>query len=741
MSYASFLLLMLMSAFAWPGEAKSPEILQAVKRLHNDAVNAGDWWTALQCEAYSAVKLKTRMAPVLGPSEIFGDPLFAFPSDFIMVHDGGDRVLAITAYATYVIAPDGRPLTLAQRHGFTASTAAVSYDHSLVALFAYDSENGGNILVRSLAESGPKSEKINVSLPVLEKNSSVNFHQCALANDGSATAGMLGYTWSTSNSIVVARAGNNKPETIPGLRLVHAIGSKGAWLIADQAFNIDNSSRDTLPVLRLDDNNIPIKGWAAGPDIAVVLMTSTQAIQAGVKGITSENASVIAVQISPNGKQLTVLPVPFAFGDYPKLSTIGDFLLVYSGNGAVQPMDTDLIGNALNASDRQPGCYALYRWNALLEAKGALVRPSEVSSATAIPSPNHMGAFYTWDNKDLFLVDLSNGEPVVRKLASYSQTIHWIDSNNMRLVVQFADNLATVTDAEGKALWSGKGSLHLHGPDWMVVTKGSLPDLEYYAVCLTTPEVAPENRPLVKLAIKTPFNYLAIDPFGRFGYVTHSKGDDATRTFFSLLDGLTFKVPASQENYYWSEERRSFDGRFCNLSGRLYTKVRPTPDGTLGEWQISDAIIEGSGKTAVALVLDVLGQVWTAKRNGPFTKIGACLGARRFVCGASGVLLTDRNQQALGKMDQGPKVVPGIGGKAPSEIPGPWRLERWNLNLMPPRLPGLHTWSVEKTCFLPLTLHSPGNGSLVVTTPGLVLGLDASLGRMVAVPFQSGRSR
>src|SRR4051812_29650015 len=61
------------------------------KQTYSEAVQHNDLWTGLQLEAWAASqKVSLRGGPILGASEVYGDPLFACPDDVRNLMDRGD---------------------------------------------------------------------------------------------------------------------------------------------------------------------------------------------------------------------------------------------------------------------------------------------------------------------------------------------------------------------------------------------------------------------------------------------------------------------------------------------------------------------------------------------------------------------------------------------------------------------------------------------------------------------------
>src|SRR4051812_16782939 len=86
------------------GEPKAPidakalaEAKSQVKALYAEAQQRNDLWTALQLEAWAASqRQQLRGAPMLGASEVYGDPAFACPEEVKQVVDRGDAIEAVT---------------------------------------------------------------------------------------------------------------------------------------------------------------------------------------------------------------------------------------------------------------------------------------------------------------------------------------------------------------------------------------------------------------------------------------------------------------------------------------------------------------------------------------------------------------------------------------------------------------------------------------------------------------------
>lgn len=736
----SLVILGLASGVAMAADAKAMTI-----KLHGDAFKDGDLWTVLQCEAY-ATRQGFRITPALGGTEVYGDPLFAFPADLRMVKDADSRVLVATSQASHAFAPDGRPLGLSLRFGFNAETAAFSPDGAFVGvargMLPELPPQPGIISVRDTTTG---EETMRVSIPALVARPGYHFMmlQSAVAHDGSAFASAVGRTYYHARYVALAHSGS--ATLLPGLRMVRAVGPKGAWLVADQiaaTATEENAAPGAVPVLRLGEHLIPIAGrgtHATGKGHVVTLIPHRIAARAGLvariqptvppaatpattaaanDAAEADTATPVPILVGPDGKP-RLLAFSHGTGASTTFMGIGDHLVVSTGGITEAAAEPDPLGGDAAPPARMPARFAVYSWDAVI-AQPTLPPPSIVGPGDAVFCPTLPAAVYYCRGNELLSVDLAQTPATEKSLGTFGQRIVSVLPTNNRLRIH-TDAGYVVADLDGQTLWAGRTAPVLNGPLWMTTGEGAGAARTFSVVHLGG---KPELRAPVALQVKAGQVSATPDPYGRF-IATYDA--EETRTLLNPQDGRPLKaaeaVPRIRE--FWD-----YHGRFGQYGARLYDKRQPWPDGTRGEWMIQDALVI----TGSIMVLDDLAQVWTGRRGGPFTCQGTCPGATGIVLAEKEVQLVNAERLVVGRMIPGPKLVTvATPAAVVPESPGPWQLDLETRTFTPPRSVRSR-WSGERSGILPIALHSAFTGTatppLTAVTRSVVLGLDNSNGSL-----------
>lgn len=704
-----FVLLSMAIGLLNSADTASIELRPALEKTYASAIAAGDWWTALQCEAYiTSRKIPIRFKPILGSSRITGNPLFAFPSTFVLVKDSDERIFVATSDACYTIAADGRPLDKAQRFEIPAESVAISFaDDFLTAISpasATEPIRPTTVVVRNMKNN---TELWRSTLTQIQDPQHFYINQSAIAHDGSAVLAAFGPNWSRTTDIVLVQA--NEARVINGFHQPTAVGTTGKWFIAEQITEFPTDDHPTIshPVLHIGEENHAISQWAVGPGIAVILTQST-----------SESPSVPTL-VNSDGS-LTALLLPINLADGASVFSVGNYVVIGSGTGASARPVTDLLGNSITNSKKQPVSYVIYRWEDLLASRDKASAFS-FGIGTCLASQHHPASLYVYKGKTLQLVDLSSSAINQQTLGEFGHRITSMTqiSNRLRIV---SERDIFITDSDGLILWQGAADSQprFHGPDWISTSQKDGDKLVNLVSCLSHPDHLYRN---VQITVKPLSPHIQIDHYGRFGAIQNDAGG---RILFNTSDGSSFE--RVNEERIIARRRWDFPGRFAQYGARLYDKKSSPPSGAQAEWILADALITPQG----SVVLDDLSYVWINKRDSDiFTNIGWCPGASALVNGDKGIVLINASKDIVGKLIPGPKIAfKDLPTRLPDENPGPWKYDTALRFFTLPKTMIQHQWSREKSAFTPITFHStpvgsPASSPLTLITRSLIIELEA----------------
>jgi hypothetical protein len=691
-------------AAAKPADAKPVDVKAKFRAVLAEAQKANDLWTILQLEAYGQQKLGIKPSPVLGASELLGNPLFAFPANVQTHWDRGDYVGVVAGERFYLLAPDGRPLAPSTPLAFASWASSLSFDGKWLGLarMIYNAKGvltSMELMVRGVP-NGAEGKVVTLDVATGEW---FNGSSC-VAPDGGAVAIAIR---DKRPRLAIARA-DGKGETIGNITSLLGLGPSARWFLAEQAAGKENR----LCLFRGAEGT-PVLAGAVGPGIGAVL--------------TGPAATPVLQLVNAKGELVTLEP-SIGLGDNASLVTVGRWLVVGSGWGAKSPATTDLLGNVVPGKGGQPFTTFAYRWDDLLadpQAQPAFQtpRPYNVASGEA-------AGLYLWAESALALADLSGHEPVERPLFTARERIDWVNDESHRIRVHLPGWQVAVLDVQGKELWSGPAvGCSIQDRNWMVLCQGKDDKDPACTFAVVNLGAEPAKRVAVPLQLDPGAWEIELDRFGRWAIAAQNKAR------WVELDMATGKARRTFKD--WDPDKpplriaRHWDGRgrFYQRCARLFDKLNGETDELGRRWHPKDAWCVGP----VLLVLDQYDHVLTpGKKRGSFIDLGECAGADQFAVRKNEPMLQDGDQMLIAAFAPGPALVrdfPGKGGAAEVLPPGPWRVTR---HTFAAPHSGSLAWSVEKTGFLPAYLRSPsGVGNLLVVTQSLLIDLDAEAAKVV----------
>ncbi|MFM2092638.1 MAG: hypothetical protein RLZZ127_3127, partial [Planctomycetota bacterium] len=410
------------------GEATGPDPKAEAKALHARSLRENDLWTALQLEAWGR-RNTLRLGPVLGASDIHGDPVHGFPETVRLVVDRGAVIGVFAGSRLYQVAPDGRPLAPSVPLGLAIDRAGWSGDGRFAAVARIDSPDPLTHRLRVAVRSVPAGAiLVDQGLGVVAGDHTAS--EVAVSDDGTAAALEVSNHPLGQPRVALVRA-DGANQLVPGLRDPVAVGTRGGWFIARQ-------TGDNALVLVRGGQRQPLAAAAAGPGWTAIIPGDAKRLQ-----LLAADGTVREV------------PPAIGIGNDPRLAVRAGWLVLHSGGGAVTVPGRDDLDREIPGGQPQPPTLAAWRTAELADAVAAprLVRPMPWSPA------GHMTAgFFAWDGPRAWVVDLSGDDPVDLPLPSTGAAVAWIDTDlNLFAKIRRQDGSCTLVDRIGRTWYDGEG--------------------------------------------------------------------------------------------------------------------------------------------------------------------------------------------------------------------------------------------------------------------------------------------
>ncbi len=687
------------SAGASDGGGMSTEIKEAVRDLHLDAARRGDLWTAIQLEAYARGDAKLR--PVLGASQIHGDPLFAFPTPIAAWYDRGDEVLVASANHLHRLAPDGRPLAIALPLP-PSSARALSPSGSCLGVVGRPSDDSDRFVFTVIGVGDGRAVlQRSLSCAADERPSG----KACVADDGTAIA-VCGYRARGDDKehlrLWVCDANGTDRKRLPLLN-PRGIGANASWLLCE--------NRDNKPVLVVGDAEKPLvlQDGAAGPGIALVLIDA-------------------ALHLVGRDGTRTPLDVPMGLSASARLLALGGWVVVSSGWDAETKPSVDVLGKVTPGGEPQAPTMALYRWRDL--AKDAAAVPAAViENGFPLRADGEPFALWLWRDNQLDLIDLSRDEPALRALYTAPATIRSVSPAPFAAMLTLADDRRVAIDHLGYELWSGSGEALVFHPQWLV-QKAKDQEKPYTIANLDTDAA---NRRRFALDLPERSWQFAIARAEGWIVATHR---DSWVAFDSasgerVADGDEDEddkngPPRPRTDAFWGET----PGRFHAVPGsaRLMRK-RAAQDDTVLAWEPIDAW----RMQRTLLVLERRGTLLAFAGRKGFKTIGNCRAADRLAMDAATPVVVNDAGRALALLagaTLSTDLPKRLRTNKPEDLPeGAWKVDNDDHSFAIKG--GRLVWNTDRLGFAPLRLRCPEGPGMLVVTHSLVIELDPGAAKVV----------
>jgi len=737
-----------------PGKAEpvNAELKARVRALLGEALKANDVWTALQLEAYGQ-RIGLHASPILGTSEVIGEPLLAYPNQILAMWDRGDSEVVVSGGRAYQVASDGRPLALAIPFGGMVNAAGLSGDGKVIAAVEMRRRDKPPVMAVETHALSSGSALLHTALPYTSGD--YESGPLCVADDGSAVLFTIFDGNDASPRLVIARSGDAN-QVVPGLWRPLGVGAGGAWALA-QPFAL--RSADYPPVALLVANSPPrlLTAAAAGPGIALAVIAKTKPVPAApapppgapaasaapgtpaapapapaapAPGEKTQSATAdkpasppapvnLLHLIKANG-EVVELTQPMGFSKSCSLMTLGRWVVVSSGSGAKTPLTLDLLGNVASTGDEpQAEMAMIYRWSDLVANPAA--QPVFQVNGEWVVASNEVNALYTYHDRTITMLDLNGPEVVERPFAQVGFAIGSVRCEAEMVKVNEDDGQnRAVFDAAGRLLWSGVAkSCDLFAPAWAVIESSG-----YQLIALNEDA---GKRNVCKLQIEGGGWDIYLDRYGRRLVATKTKQ-------WVECDLATGKLRRSgTTGAPQATVREQPVGRFRLEYARLIEKSVPvgSEEPTAG-WAPLDAWRDGP----TLLVLDRNARIFSpAKRHG-YALLGWCDDASYFCMYKGSLALANENDKVTAGFGTGPVLVVDFAGKgmtAAEPLPvGPWRVQ--GLTFQIPH-GGMVAWDAAKAGFMARQLHSPpAETGLLVVTDSLIFDLEAGIARQMGSP-------
>jgi hypothetical protein len=732
-------------------EPANPELKAKVRALLSDALKANDVWTALQLEAYGQ-RIGLRTSPILGASEIIGEPLLAYPSQIVAMWDRGDSEVVVSGGRAYQVASDGRPLALAVPFGGMVSGAGLSSDGKVIAAVEMRRKPAPPVMVVEAHALPSGSSLLRTTLPYTAGDYQAG--QFCVAEDGSAVLFSIFDANDASPRLVIARSGDANL-VVPGLWQPVGVGAGGSWALAHP---YALRTADNPPVALLVANSPPrlLTGAAAGPGIALAVMAKTRPLPAApgsapatpaapaavpapaatpvpapaaggdkAQGATAEKpvpppAPVHLLHLIKANGEMVELPQPIGFSKGCRLLSAGRWAVVSSGSDAKTPMTLDLLGNVATTGDEpQSEMTVIYRWSDLVA--DPMAQPVFKAIGEWVVASNEVNALYNYHDKTVTVLDLSGPEVAERPFAQVDFAIGSVSCEAEMVKVSEDDGQnRAVFDAAGRLLWAGAAKgCDLFAPAWAVIESSG------YQLISLNEDAGKRNA--CKLQIEGTGWDIAVDRYGRRLVATKPK----QWVECDLATGKLRRSGAGNAPQALVHEQPV--GRFRLEHARLIEKgVAVGSEEPAAGWAPLDAWRDG----ATLLVLDRNSRIFSPGKRRGYALLGWCDDASYFCLYKGALALANDSDKVIAGFGTGPVLVVDFTGKGMAAAeplpPGPWRVQ--GLTFQVPHS-GVVAWDAAKAGFMARQLRSPpADAGLLVVTDSLIFDLEAGIARQMGSP-------
>lgn len=686
-------------------DAKAADPKVEARQLHARCLREGDVWSALQLEAWGR-QVNLRLGPVLGASDICGDPLFAFPYPITQSEDRGWRIGIFAGDRFYQLAADGRPLAPSIRFGHNTARGGWTLDGRFAAAAQIESPqlatNRLVVEVRSVTDGG-----ITLSQTLAVVAGDYAASPVAIAGDGTAAVIEIANNPFGQPRVAVARA-DGTSQLMPGWRAPLAVGSRGTWFIARQVGS-------NALVLAKGGSTQPLLAATAGPRWTAIITTADRRLQL----------------LAPSG-EISELPAAIGIGDHPNLDVAAGWLVLHSGDGAKTVPGRDALDRETPGGLDQPPTLAAWR---LAEMDQPGVGPRLIRPMGWFPAGNQTAAFFAWSKSRAWMVDLSEDEPVDVPLTSTGADIRWIDTDlNLFTRIRRVDGTAALLDRSGRPWYDGPAvEISAQDQSRAVITLGN-DSAKTWAVTSLDPDAG--KRKQVALALDGP-------GWGEIYADRHGKrvvAINAGRSLWVELDQATGKERRQGSTADPATPRPGIDrqwganpGRWQNWSGRLLDKDDGETSLAPGRiwsprdaWRIDRAIITVTHDYRVAI---------TGRKPGDWLDLGRIengepwLGVRR---NRPDSVVVRANGALVAEVAAGPRLnLTPTPGEVEDLPEGSWRPQ--GLRVAAPRI-GKLIWDETHSGFRPERLRGPHPDRLLVICRSLIINLDPTVSRSLFRP-------
>lgn len=679
--------------------AAEPDPRAQAKATWLEAAQASDVWTCLQLEEWAREqKPAPRLPSALGGSLITGSPIFAFPEQVRQVADLGSRILVATDRRLYSLAPDGRPLAKSVPLHPVTSYQYIGYAGRATASVQARRERAGDaqiIEVGTAAVDGRPVMRATVKLATDQTWT----EDTVMSDDGSAVAlSLRNADREGARARSVAIVADGRATTINEVRGVIAVGRKGAWLAT--------RAEGHIVLLRGDDRR-RIASIAAGP---------------GPCAVVSEGKPTL---FAADGSEKP-LNSGLGIGRDPEVATVGEWLVLKTGNGAKAKSQGDLLGDGAGVEVEQPCMLALWRWNDLAADPGA--KPALTLVGDLSIHWGHPAGLLVWDGKAVDVIDLTGTEPQRSRCFDASFTVTWAYADQGNLVLFKEGGVRVMYGPDKAELWSGKvEDLRMVRRDCALGwTPGKAQGERVWQLFHLSPD-----------ALKRPVVPLAVDPVAQdieAGFrlndylVGRHDGEWRQVGYDGKLIDRGSRNGAAPRDRPGTDQLFSPQGRFYVDGARIHLKATGRPAEAARRLQLQDAWRFGG--VGVAL-LDDRTLVSLPRRRPEPVEVGRRADADRFGMAGKQAALLSADGRPVVLLGAGPSLIPKVPESAkPEEMPaGIWRIEDSGA-FTPPRGRQM-VWDAERVGFQPLRLRSPDDGGLFVITRSVLIELEADVAKLV----------
>jgi len=705
---ARYLLPVLLVAAALSG-GEDPErvaIKAQLRAVYDDAQRTADLWTMLQAEAYGRT-IDLPLRGVLGSSAVHGNPLLGFPQDIEAYWDHGDAIGVVSGARFYLVAGDGRPLATGTPLPIYPDRVDWSQDGKVLGLADRRGPAGAKqIHLLTIAVPSAAPVPLMHVIGPLASPDELYYGRVAVAADGSAMAAGLYYSAArlTHYRVVIARKGLPLIG-LPGFRAVRAVGPNGSWLVCENP--------EGATVVATIEKRWPVAEPAIGPGLVAFMQSGRVTILDGA-GASRE------------------LSLPIGLGAEARVTTVGRYLVVDSGQSGREAPTKDILGNVMPGGSLQAEIMAIYRWSDLATRPNP--RPARLVEGRHNIHGGEAGGLLLTHGREINWLDLSGAEPVLRSIGLAREAPRQVRESRGRLRVLLPSGAWQVLDRQCREVWHGSGDrLEICDRDWGIIETGPEGTAAYQVVRF---DLDPARRSAVKLLV----------PAARWEITNvdrHNRNLVASRygAKWMLLDQATGVV---RDEYVYPDPaglrgEPSFADPWADYQlrpGRVFKVLSRLIDKTTGDTgPAADRLLPADAWPVGRGGLLVVGrddEVFVpGPKTGDYLPLGWCPQVDHIgVLDNNQPVLIDGSDRVCARLEpdkNGPRldvIVPRVDAKV-----RPMPELSWRITSSRDFSRGGRTleWNTARLGFAPLRLRSPdANGTLLVVTGSLVLVLDSA---------------